>query len=139
MDAHGGWVSSSLDLVRFGSFLMRSSGAPVLRQASLDLMWGPSPGSLGHDGSGARKNAYYALGWNVRHGKGTTVLHTGSLPGTSTLLLMHRETQTVWAALFNTRTGVKNVLPSKVMQDSIPGWTEGVTHWPVGDLFSRLG
>ncbi len=139
MDAHGGWVSSSLDLVRFGSFLMRPSGAPVLNQASLDLMWGPSPGSLGHDGAGTRKNAYYALGWNVRHGKGTTVSHTGSLPGTSTLLLMHRETQTVWAALFNTRSGAKNVLPSKVMQDSIPGWMEGVSQWPMGDLFSRLG
>lgn len=139
MDAHGGWVSSALDLVRLGSHLLKPSGAPVLSKESLSAMWGPSPGALGHKQNGSRKDAYYALGWNVRHGNGTTVLHTGSLPGTSTLLQMHLETQTVWAALFNTRTGAKNTLPSKLIQDAIPGWTAGVKAWPWGDLFPRVG
>lgn len=139
MDAHGGWVSSSLDLVRFGSNLLRPNVAPVLSKESLNAMWAPSPGILGHKANGERKDAYYALGWNVRHGNGTTVVHSGSLPGTSTLLQMHLETQTVWAALFNTRTGAKNALPSKLIQDAIPTWTSGVSHWPWGDLFPRVG
>lgn len=139
MDAHGGWVSSSLDLVRFGNHLLRPNGSASLNKASLEAMWAPSPGALGHRENGARKDAYYALGWNVRHGNGTTVLHTGSLSGTSTLLQMHVETQTVWAALFNTRTGAKNVLPSKLMQDAIPTWTASVREWPWGDLFPRIG
>lgn len=138
MDAHGGWVSSSLDLVRFGSYLLRPSSAPILSKVSLETMWGPSPGPLGHTESGARRDAYYALGWNVRHGNDTMVLHTGSLPGTSTLLQMHLESQTVIAALFNTRSGAKNALPSKVVQDAIPGWLNGVQQWPLGDLFPRF-
>jgi N-acyl-D-amino-acid deacylase len=138
MDAHGGWVSSALDLVRFGSHLLRPTSIPILSPASLNTMWGPSPGSLGHTEAGARKNAYYALGWNVRHGKDTSVVHTGSLPGTSTLLQMHLESQTVIAALFNARTGAKNALPSKVIGDAIPGWMENVKEWPTGDLFPRF-
>jgi N-acyl-D-amino-acid deacylase len=138
MDAHGGWVSSALDLVRWGSYLLTPTAAPILSRSMLDAMFAPPPGSLGHDDQGAMKKNYYALGWSVRHGKETAVNHTGSLPGTSTLLLMHRESRTVWAALFNTRTGVKNTLPSQVVQNAIPGWKESIQQWPTLDLFPRF-
>lgn len=139
MDAHGGWIASALDLVRFGNALVNPSSAPVLSPASIDAMWAPSPGALGFTPQGARKEQYYALGWSVRHAPDDEIIsHTGSLPGTSTLLLLHRRSKMVWAALFNTRAGSKNQLPSSVVYNQIAEWRKQITEWPIGDLFPHI-
>jgi CubicO group peptidase (beta-lactamase class C family) len=40
MDAHGGWLASAVDLVRFASTFDNASTSPVLNQASIDSMFG---------------------------------------------------------------------------------------------------
>jgi len=122
MDAHGGWLASAVDLVRFASSIDRvldakTQAVMVERPAKLD----PKP-------------AYYACGWMVRPvgtaGK-MNLWHAGSLPGTSTLLV-RRHDGLVWAALFNDRSrGEGKIDPALHLA------ADAVTDWPRGDLFPR--
>jgi len=83
MDSHGGWIATPGDLVRFASQL------PVLlKQDSIRVMTthGVSEG--------------YARGWNVN--KVPNWWHTGSLPGTTTIMV-HTAKGLCWAGLLNGR------------------------------------
>ncbi len=85
MDAHGGWIATAGDLVRF------ASGVPqMLSAASLQTMTSPGPAG----GS-------YARGWSVN--KVPNWWHGGSLPGTSTIMV-HTAQGICWAGLLNRRT-----------------------------------
>ena len=105
MDSHGGWIASAPDLVRFGSAVVASPGNGLLSAAMRRAMLERPPGAAGNDAAGKPKDAYYGLGWFVRparDGRPTAWWHTGSLPGTSTLLVL-RDDGWCWAVLFNTR------------------------------------
>jgi CubicO group peptidase (beta-lactamase class C family) len=84
MDSHGGWIATAGDLVRFVSQL------PVLlKQESIRAMTthGVSEG--------------YSRGWNVN--KVPNWWHTGSLPGTTTIMV-HTAKGFCWAGLLNGRS-----------------------------------
>ncbi|HVR84290.1 MAG TPA: serine hydrolase domain-containing protein [Planctomycetota bacterium] len=121
MDAHGGWLASAPDLVRFATSIDK-----VLDAKSRALMV-ERPASL------PATPAYYACGWMVRPvGRGKLNLwHNGSLPGTSTLLVI-RNDGLVWAALFNDRSRGEGKIDSALHQAA-----DAVTDWPSGDLFNR--
>jgi hypothetical protein len=90
MDAHGGWISTAADLVRF---LVKVDGftevPDILTPRSLNLMTKPSDA-----------NRYYAKGWSVN--PYNNWWHTGGMPGTAAI--MARISQNFcWAALTNTR------------------------------------
>lgn len=90
MDAHGGWVGSPSDLVKFG---LRVDGFPnppdVLEEDTVKAM--TYRGGV---------NQGYACGWNINeHGN---YWHTGSLPGLTSILVRTRGGD-VWAACANTR------------------------------------
>lgn len=118
MDAHGGWLASAPDLVRFATSIDR-----VLDAKSRALMV-ERPATL------PVAPAYYACGWMVRPvGPGKrNVWHNGSLPGTSTLLVM-RHDGLVWAALFNDRSRGEGK-----MDPALHKAADAVTDWPSGDL-----
>ncbi len=122
MDAHGGWLASAVDLAKFGSRLDR-----VLEPKSIEIMFAPPPVLK----SGA---VYYASGWQVRRmeGKGINAWHTGSLPGTATLLV-RRHDGFVWAALFNERSP-----QSGRIDGALHGAADAVKAWPEGDAFPRF-
>jgi CubicO group peptidase (beta-lactamase class C family) len=90
MDSHGGWIATASDLVRF---LTRVDGFPtvpdILRPDTLRLMTTPSP-----------VKPDYAMGWAVN--KANNWWHTGSLPG-STTLMVRTARGLCWAALTNSR------------------------------------
>jgi hypothetical protein len=77
---------------------------------------------------------YYGCGWQVRRveGKGVNTWHTGSLPGTSTLLV-RRHDGFVWAALFNERGP-----QSGRIDGALHGAADAVGKWPDGDLFGSF-
>jgi CubicO group peptidase (beta-lactamase class C family) len=84
MDAHGGWIATASDLVRFASQLPK-----VLNGESIRAMTTPGV------------NPSYARGWLVN--KVPNWWHNGSLPGT-TSILVHTARGFCWAGLLNGRT-----------------------------------
>lgn len=97
MDAHGGWIGSAVDVVRFADSLRSGAEKQILADRSLELMR-QSPEGV----SGA---SYYALGWQVdndRNGNWQRLSHAGSLPGSSTQLVLRADGTTI-CILLNAR------------------------------------
>ena len=124
MDAHGGWLASARDLLRFLLAVDgRTASADLLQPASIALMV-ERPPLAEYSGSAA----YYALGWQVRPtGGDANWWHTGSLPGTSTILVRAANNLS-WVALFNSRPAASdsffNELDSELWRA-----VNGITEW----------
>ena len=131
MDSHGAWIASAADLVRFGSAFQVPAKCKVLSAQSIALMFAPPVGKVGHRPDGKPKAKYYACGWQVvQVGDGQrNVFHTGSLPGTSTILVCRHDGLT-WAALFNTRDGVPGGVPSGAIDPLLHKAADEVKSWP---------
>jgi N-acyl-D-amino-acid deacylase len=134
MDSHGAWIGSAFDLMRFVSAVDGSHHRPILKPASQTLMTSrPAPPVA------EGKPTFYGLGWNVRPvGDDANWWHSGSLPGTSTLLV-RTSRGLAWAALFNSRPESKpgsgrgnfsNELDSLLWKAA-----EEVKNWPRHNLF----
>ena len=90
MDAHGGWIASAVDVVRFLVHVDQRPGPPdILRPESLSLMF--KPGAPFHR---------YAMGWAVNDASNRW--HNGSLPGSQSIAVQTHDGY-CWAALTNTR------------------------------------
>jgi len=98
MDSHGGWVATPSDLVLFLDHLGGFPNNPgLLKPETLQIMTTPAPAYP------QSSPAKYARGWMVRNeGKGNW-WHSGSLPGTTTIMV-RTVTGMCWAGLTNTRT-----------------------------------
>lgn len=140
MDAHGGWVASAVDLLRFATAVEGSPESGLLTQESIEAMCAPPSGAAGHNGNGQAKDVYYGVGWMVRHVNDSGAVnrwHSGSLPGTSTLLVI-RHDGLCWAVLFNTRDMPEAGTPSGKIDPLVHRAANAVKHWPEHDLFSRF-
>lgn len=90
MDSHGGWIATASDLVRFLTHVDGFATAPdILRPDTIRLMTTPQ-----------RIHRGYAMGWSVNQNHNWW--HTGSLPG-STTLMVRTARGLCWAALTNGR------------------------------------
>jgi N-acyl-D-amino-acid deacylase len=130
-DASGGWVSSTIDLLRFlGGVDGRANRPDILSAQLVAEMTGSGPDQC------AGGACYYAFGWWVRPIQGdANWWHTGTLPGT-TSMLARTFNNFSWAALFNTRSLTANL---EVEVDAAL-WNAfaGVTSFPTHDLFSTF-
>ena len=121
MDSHGGWVASSVDLMKF---LVRVNGQPhrkdILRPSTMKVMTEPSP-----------VNRNYALGWAVN--VADNWWHLGSLPGASSVLARIHDGRG-WCVLLNKRSLDPNFFTEldQLMWQAL----EGVSFGDV-DLFDR--
>ena len=97
MDSTAGWIASSTQLVQF---LDHVAGAPnipaLLKPATIQTMTTPAPAYPAGD-------ARYARGWMVSGNGAGSWWQSGSLPG-STSLMVRNPDGSCWAALCNTRT-----------------------------------
>jgi N-acyl-D-amino-acid deacylase len=132
MDAHGGWVASAPDLMRFAAALDRRGPEALLTPKSLAAMYGRPAAPLGRDADGSPSAAYYALGWQVRPvgetGRANT-WHNGSMPGTASILVRMAD-GTSWALLFNSDDADDL---DALMHRAVAS----VKTWPDRDLFYR--
>jgi CubicO group peptidase (beta-lactamase class C family) len=97
MDSHGGWIASSTELVQFLNHVAGAPGVPaLLKPDTIKMMTTPAPAYPPGD-------ARYARGWMVRNNGAGPWWHSGSLPGT-TSIMVRTNTGMCWAALCNTRT-----------------------------------
>ena len=130
MDAHGGWISSAADLVRFASAFDRPEKCPILKPASIEAMFARPDGRPGYDDAGKPLPTYYALGWNVRpEGAGRNTMHMGSLDGTATVLV-RRHDGLDWAVLFNSRSNAKGEYLGKLIDPLLHEAAAKVKRWP---------
>lgn len=131
MDAHGGWVASTIDLVRFAAALDGHRKPGLLKPATVRLIeTRPGPPLPGNS------SAYYGLGWQVRPvGQGANWWHNGLLPGTVTLLVRTHH-GFVWAALFNLRPKDDQRFLNE-LDGGIWKAVGRVSDWPKDDLFRR--
>jgi N-acyl-D-amino-acid deacylase len=104
MDSHGGWIATATDLARFAAAFDDPDDCPILSRESIERMYGRPPGQAGHDENGEEKDHYYSLGWSNRIVGEDRVnhWHSGSLPGTATILIRRHDGKN-FVALLNTR------------------------------------
>ena len=136
MDAHGGWIASAADVVRFACAFDDPHHSPLLRPETIATMFARPNGQPGYEPDGRPKAAYYACGWMVRptsDGRANH-WHTGRVAGASSLLV-RRHDGLNWAVLFNQSSD-----PSGLSYDDIdPALhraADAVKSWPDGDLFA---
>jgi CubicO group peptidase (beta-lactamase class C family) len=136
MDAHGGWLASAVDLLRFAVSFHDPEKSPILDQSALESMFAP-PKNIKPEEYIAG-NVYYGCGWSVRDwGQGRrNIWHGGSLPGTHTLLVKRWQDELSWCVLFNQRDD-----PSGLAYGAIDGLlhdaADAVKQWPEHDLFDE--
>ena len=133
MEAHGGWLASAVDLVRFAAALDEPASSPLLKRETFDLLYAPPAAPVSRQADGGLEASYYAAGWNVRpvgrDGR-ANYWHNGSLPGTSTLLV-RRSDGLSWAVCFNQRSEDKT-LPDGAIDAALHRAAGRVAAWPEG-------
>jgi CubicO group peptidase (beta-lactamase class C family) len=128
MDAHGGWLASAVDLTRFAKIYDATTS--VLNGTSVARAFAQPETGIQSGGW------YYGCGWQVRPVTGgRNTWHTGSLPGTSTLLVRRFDGLT-WAALFDQRDDPSGLSYGDI-DPLLHKAADAVTTWPTGDLSSR--
>ena len=136
MDAHGGWIASAVDLARFAAAFHDSEHCPLLKPETIRSMDAPPEPPVSRNDDGSLKDHYYGCGWLVRpvgkDGK-ANYWHTGSLPGTFTLLV-RRHDGVSWAVLFNQRSD-DGKLPDGEIDPALHRAADAVHQWPKFDLF----
>jgi N-acyl-D-amino-acid deacylase len=131
MDAHGGWVASAIDLLRFVTAIDgRLPHTNLLSMASITAMTSrPSPPWKPTD------EPYYGMGWQVRNTPDNW-WHDGSLPGVRTEMVRAGNGFT-WALLFNTRPLEDSAFYTEMDRF---GWQAlaSVSTWPTNNLFDSV-
>ncbi|RCS54045.1 D-aminoacylase [Bremerella cremea] len=130
MDAHGAWISSAIDLAKFGAAFDEPENCPILSAASIELMHTPAPNE---------KNAtarHYVAGWSVSTDNNglKSIGHNGSLPGTNTLLA-RRSDGTNIVILLNARTSGKNNQLIGIVNNRVKAAIDSIQAWPDTNLF----
>jgi CubicO group peptidase (beta-lactamase class C family) len=131
MDAHGGWISTAPDLVRFGSAFQPAEKCKILNVASIKSMFARPAGLAGHDKDGNVKETYYGCGWQVRNVGNNRInyWHNGALDGTATILV-HRNDGLCWAVLFNSRSNAKGAYLGGLVDPLVHQAANAVKRWP---------
>ncbi|MHB8902965.1 MAG: serine hydrolase domain-containing protein, partial [Thermoguttaceae bacterium] len=135
MDAHGGWLASAVDLARFASAFDSPKKCPILRPATIQIMHQRPADQSAGDTDGQEPSVYYSCGWlNRVVGQGRfNHWHTGSLPGTATLLVRRHDGRN-WVLLLNSRTSPHSTDLIKQADPLLHRAADEVTQWPEQDL-----
>lgn len=108
-EAHGGWIASATDLVRFADAFHDPAKSPLLKPETFALMQARPEGAAGHEEDGKPKAAYYGCGWMVRPVKDgqANLWHAGFIAGSESLLVRRWDGWS-WAVLFNSNGAIKH-------------------------------
>jgi len=131
MDSHGGWLASASDLAKFAAAFDDPANCPILSQDSIVLMHQRPSGAAGYQQDGKEKPVYYSLGWSNRV-IGTDAVnhwHTGSLPGTSAILIRRHDGKN-FVALLNARVSPSSQHLGREIDSLLHRMANEVESWP---------
>jgi CubicO group peptidase (beta-lactamase class C family) len=134
MDAHGGWISTAPEIVRFASAFDHPEKCKILKATSIKTMFARPARLAGHTKEGKPLDVFYGCGWQVRTlGRDDRIntWHNGALDGTESILV-RRSDGLCWAVLLNTRRGLIGRIDPLVHQAA-----DEVKRWPQKDLFAK--
>jgi N-acyl-D-amino-acid deacylase len=132
MDSHGGWVASTIDLLKFLTVINgRDSRKDILKSTTIKLMVSrPKPPLW------SSSEQYYAMGWVVAPMNSSTLWgHAGSLPGTTSVIVRSYD-DLEWAILLNSRPRDSASFQAEL---DVILWSaiNQVTTFPEHDLFAK--
>ena len=133
-EAHGGWIASAVDLVRFSAAFDDPNKCPILDAKSIEEMWKRPEGAAGEP-----KAAYYGCGWSVRRigpAEKANTWHGGYIAGTEALLV-RRWDGLNWAVLFNTADGPDGKSLTGLIDGRLHEAADRVKKWPAADQFGN--
>jgi hypothetical protein len=130
-DSHGGWVSSTIDLLRFVNGVDgRATPPDILTAQTVTDMTSNGP-TVCSDGT-----CIYAGGWWVRPvGSGATWWHGGDYAGTKAMLVRSYYNNVSWVALFN--AGAPNALINE-LETALWSSLNSIKSFPATDQFSTF-
>ena len=129
-DAEGGWVSSTVDLLRFVTGIDGRASPPDILSTELVTEMTSNGATVCADGS-----CYYAGGWFVRPVQsGATWWHGGDLPGTKSFVVRSYYNVS-WVALFN--AGVSADVGGE-LDAALWNALGKISTFPTHDLFSSF-
>ncbi len=112
MDSHGGWVASSIDLLRFAAHVDGKSGKKdIISPQTFKTMMSQTS----YSANPVRKSKTYAKGWGVDDKE---YRHGGNLTGTRARLVIYKDGYS-YAIIANTDEGSKgfNALVENIIED----------------------
>ena len=130
MTAHGGWLASAIDLVAFAAAMDGDGARPDLLNATSLAEVARRPAHVAPNAS-----AWYGKGWDTN--SVGNWWHTGSLPGTASLLV-RASNGTKWAVLLNQRSESNSGAFFGELDNLMWVAFGGVKTWPAGDQFAAL-
>ena len=131
MDSHGGWLATATDLAKFSAAFDDPANCPILSEESIRLMHQRPSGAAGHAQDGSEKPVYYSFGWSNRV-VGPDKLnhwHTGSLPGTASILIRRHDGKN-FVALMNARVSPVSQHLGREMDRLLHQMANEVGAWP---------
>lgn len=137
MDAHGGWIATAADLVRFATAIDGQRGPALLKPETVNLMLHATrPPGEGLNGLANDKPAT-GLGWVVQPGmRGLNWGHTGALGGGTGAYLSRTADGVTIAFIANTLPGDFVGFLQAVTQ-TLPATAGQIGTWPSHDLFTQ--
>ena len=135
LDAHGGWIATAEDQIRFATAVDGQRGTALLKPATVDAMLHtPIPQETGAAGAG-NATPVSGLGWGVRpEGNGLSWSHAGALEGACASWMIRRPDGVTISFVFSS-------LPTDYtgfFGDITPALTQAadeIGSWPALDLF----
>jgi len=128
MDAHGGWISSVVEMALFLTAFDDPQFCKLLKPESINRMFDPPQKGKIDD------ERYYAYGWSVRkleNGK-FNAWHTGLLAGTSALMV-RLDNGISWVVLFN--ASKPDAAHGNIIDPLFHKTLAKIKQWPDFDLF----
>ncbi len=133
-EAHGGWIASAVDLVKFAAAFDDPTNCPILGEDAIRTMWSRPAGAAGTQPDGTPREVFYGCGWSVRPVGNEGALnawHGGRIAGTSTLLV-RRWDGLNWAVLFNTESTPGGPAPAARIDPLVHRAAARANAWPNG-------
>lgn len=136
-DAHGGWIASAADMVRFTLAVDGQRGTPLLTSAMVQALVGTTRPKESHGSGWDNEPVVNGLGWDIKPVDGGFEWSKGgALTGSTSALPFRRPDGLAFAFTFNT---LPNDYRSFFVEavETIQAVADSITAWPEHDLFTE--